>query len=152
MSRISVSLKTKTNKRLERTLKGLKDGSVKVGWIKGEKYKDNGMYVAENAYFQNKGFTITQRSGKKIYVPPRPFLDITISKNSAKWQSFWKAQYKSTLEGKTSLKTALNKLGTIVKTAIQNTIKKRKGSPLIPLMDSMRMYDTINYESKVGNK
>lgn len=164
MSRISISLKTTTNKQAEKVIKDLKDGFVKVGWIKEEKYK-NGLYVAENAYMQENGFTITHKNGKRTYVPKRPFLSITINKNSNKWQTLWKGLYKSVLDGKTKLATALGKLGVRIKDDIQATIrsnvkpdnapstqarKRSKHRPLITLMDTKKMYSSINYESVVG--
>lgn len=165
MQRIKVSMKTKTNKQAEQTIKNLKDGYVKIGWFEGKK-EPNGLLVAENAYMQENGFRIKHRNGKETYVPPRPFLSITMSKNSSKWQSIWKKAYKTILEGKNSLILALNVLGTKVKTDIQDTIKssdgirpnapstieskKRRNRPLIPLMDSMAMFKTINYKSTVG--
>lgn len=166
MQRIKVSMKTKTNKRLLDGLnKAEKDGSVKIGWFEGPK-EPNGLLVSENAYMQNKGFTITHKNGKKTYVPPRPFMNITMTTNSSKWQSIWKKAYKSILEGKNSLQWALNVLGITVKTDIQKTIlssngirpntpstieaKKRKGHPLIPLLDSKTMFNTINYQTRVG--
>lgn len=158
MQRIKITLKTKTNKKAEDIIKNLKGGSVKVGWYEGQK-EPNGLLVAENAFMQENGFFV---NGK--YVEPRPFMQITMNENKNKWQAVWKKLYKSVLDGKRTLKQALDLLGFIVKKDIQNTLisgrklrknekstlkaKARKGSPLKPLLDSLTMLKTINFESK----
>lgn len=161
---IKVKLETKTNKKAEDTIKHLKDGSVKIGWYKGTKYK-NGLLVSEVAYMNDKGFTIKHKNGKETYVPPRPFMQITFTKNSDKWNNFWKEQYKDVADNRISLKKALDKLGIIVKSDIQTTIissdgirpntestlrsKKSKGHGTIPLIDSRVMLEHIDVESEV---
>lgn len=166
---IKITLKTKTNKKAEELIRNLKNGgSVKVGWYEGQK-EPNGLLVAENAYIQENGATIhfQTKTGKTatIYIPPRPFLLITINENKNKWQTVWKKLYKSVLDGKRTLKQALDLLGYIVKTDIQKTLRsniqpelkkstlkarERKGNYKIEtLIDSKTMYDTINFESKV---
>ena len=162
---MKIKLETKTNKKVEQSIRELKDGYVKIGWFEGQK-EPNGLLVAENAYMQNKGFTITHRNGKKTTVLPRPFMQITATRKEKQWNDFWKEEYKKVADKRISLKQALDKLGLFVKTAIQNTIltsdgirpnkpstieaKKRKGSPLIPLLDSKTMFNTINYKSEVS--
>lgn len=162
---INIKLKTKTNKKVEETITDLVDGYVKIGWYDGQK-EPNGLLVAENAYMQEHGFYIKNKKGKTlVYVPPRPFLQITMTNNMDKWNNFWKQEYKQVLDGKFNLMHALNKLGTMVRSDIQDTIissngirpnkpstiaiKKRKGSPLIPLMDSLTMLNTLGYTSEV---
>lgn len=160
---IRIKMVTKTNNKLEKAIQNLKSGYVKIGWFEGQK-EPNGLLVSENAYMQNNGFTIKHKNGKQTYVPPRPFMQITQNVNQDKWTRFWKKEYKEVVEGKMTLKQALNKLGIMVKSDIQDTIissngirpnrpstiesKGRKGSPLIPLIDSSTMLSSINYKSE----
>ena len=160
---IRIKMVTKTNNKLEKAIQTLKSGYVKIGWFEGQK-EPNGLLVSENAYMQNNGFTIKHKNGKQTYVPPRPFMQITMTNNANKWNNFWKQHYKEVVDGKINLKQALNRLGIMVKSDIQDTIissngirpnapstiesKRRKGSPLIPLIDSSTMLSSINYKSE----
>lgn len=162
---IKIEMETKTNKKAEQSIKELKEGYVKIGWFKGTKY-NNGLLVSENAYMQNKGFTIKTKNGKSVYVPPRPFMQITLTRYGDKWNEFWKQEYKKVVDKKISLKIALDKLGKRVKSNIQDTIissdgirpntpstlasKKAKGHGTIPLIDSRVMLEHIDVESEVG--
>lgn len=162
---IKIKLETKADKKAEQAINNLKDGYVKIGWFEGQK-EPNGLLVSENAYMQNTGFTIKHKNGKSTYVPPRPFMDITLNRYGKEWNSFWKEAYKQVSEGKAKLTQVLNKLGIKVKSNIQDTIissdgirpntpstlasKKAKGHGTIPLIDSRTMLQTINYHSEVG--
>lgn len=161
---MKINFKVKTNKQIENAIDNLSDGFVKIGWYEGQK-EENGVLVSENAYMQNHGFYIKHKNGKKTYVPPRPFMQITENVNASKWQSFWKKEYKAVLENRATLLMALNKLGKMVKSDIQDVIissngirpnrpltlaiKKSKGHALIPLIDTRKMLESINYHSEV---
>lgn len=162
---IKIKLETKTDKKAEQAINNLKDGYVKIGWFEGQK-EPNGLLVSENAYMQNTGFTIKHKNGKSTYVPPRPFMRNTLIREGKKWNDFWKKEYREVADGKIALKQALNRLGIVVKSNIQDTIissdgirpntkstlasKKAKGHGTIPLIDSRTMLQTINYHSEVG--
>ena len=164
---MKASFKVKTNKGVVESLKSLSDGSVKVGWWGGQT-EPNGLLVAENAYLQNKGFTIKHKNGTETQVPPRPFMQIAVNENVNKWNSAWKKEYKKVLDGKSSLKNALNYLGEVIRTSIKSVIRsnvkpanapstlkarKRKGNyNETTLMDSLTMYNTIQYNSEVKRK
>lgn len=163
-----IKIKVKTNKKVEKAINDLVDGHVKVGWFEGQTYPKKKLTVAENAYMQNKGFTIKHKNGTETKVPPRPFVQLTMDKNTNKWNTFWKQEYKQVLDGFIKLKMALNKLGIMVKEDIQKTLKsnvppkladstlkarKTKGNySETTLIDTKRMYDTINYKSEVYKK
>lgn len=160
---IRIKMVTKTNNKLEKAIQKLKSGYVKIGWFEGQK-EPNGLLVSENAYMQNNGFTIKHKNGKQTYVPPRPFMNITLEENGIRWHNFWKNAYKKVVEGKEKLKKALNELGLVVKKDIQRTLRsnvkpelkkstikarQRKGNyRTTTLMDSETMYKTINYKSE----
>lgn len=162
MSKINISLKTKTNKKALQAIEDMEAGHVKVGWVKGEKYPDKDIYVAEVAYLNENGHFII-RNGKQVgYVPPRPFLAITMSDNGDRWQFVWKKLYKQVVEGKIPLELALKKLGETVRASIKDTIwasvpppnapstiKHKKGRTTT-LIDTGLMLKTINYVYKVG--
>lgn len=155
---IKIKLTTKTNKKAMQTLQNLKDGIVKVGFW-GDRKEPNGLSVVENAYMQENGFFINN----SVYVPPRPFMHITMNENKDKWAKNWKKLYKSVLDGKRTFKQALDLLGYIVKRDLQETlltskkirknkestlaIKREKGSPQKPLLDSLAMYYSIQIAS-----
>lgn len=154
---IKVSLKTKTNKKIEQSIEDLKDGIVKVGWVKGEKYPENDMFVAEVAYLNENGHQI-KRDGKVIArVPPRPFLAITMSDNGERWNFLWKKLYRSVLNKEISFELALKKMGEIVRDSIKNTIWsnvpppntrntiRQKQGRTVTLVDTGRMIKNINY-------
>lgn len=161
MSKIKVSMITKKDKT-DKLIDNLKEGNVKVGWFKGEKYPDKDILVSEIAFLNENGHEI-KRNGKTIArVPPRPFLAITMADNGARWQFFWKKLYKQVLDGKLTLQIALNKLGEMVRASIKDTIWSSVPPPNAPstikhkkgrtttLIDTGLMLKTINYESKVG--
>lgn len=162
---IKTKVKSKDKKTIERLLK-LKDGYVKIGWNKDDRY-ENGTYVAEVAFFNENGFTIHHKNGTVTPVPPRQFLKFTMAKNSKNWFTYWKDTIKQYLDGKKTLKMALERLGLIVKIGIQNTIisnvpppnaestlrrKKAKGSPEITLWDSGTMFNKIGLEIHEGKE
>ena len=95
-------------------------------------------------------------------------MQIAVNENVNKWNSAWKKEYKKVLDGKSSLKNALNYLGEVIRTSIKwvirsnvkpanapSTLKarKRKGNyNETTLMDSLTMYNTIQYNSEVKRK
>ena len=161
---MKIKLEEKTNKKAEQSIEDLKDGSVKIGWFKGTAY-NNGLLVSENAYMQNTGFTIKHKNGKETYVPPRPFMQVTLTREGDKWNEFWKQEYKKVADKKISLKIALDKLGKKIRNDIVTTIvssdgirpntpstlraKRAKGHGSIPLIDSRVMLEHIDVESEV---
>lgn len=162
MSKINISLKTKTNKKAVQAIEEMEEGHVKVGWVKGDKYPDKDIYVAEVAYLNENGHVI-KRNGKEIgYVPPRPFLAITMADNGDRWRFIWKKLYKQVVEGKIPLEMALKKLGETVRASIKDTIWSSVPPPNAPstikhkkgrtttLIDTGLMLKTINYVYKVG--
>lgn len=160
----NVSFKTKTNKQAVKAIKDMQEGHVKVGWVKGEKYPNKDIYIAEVAYLNENGHII-KRNGKEVgYVPPRPFLAITMSSNGVRWRSIWKKLYKHVVEGKIPLAVALKQLGEIVRAGIKSTIWNSVPPPNAPstvkhkkgrtttLIDTGLMLKTVNYVYKVGKK
>lgn len=160
-----IKMEVKTNKKAEKAINSLKDGYVKVGWFEGQK-EPNGLPVAENAYMQNKGFTVTYKNGNSVYVPARPFMQITFDDNAVKWNEFWKRKYKDVANGKAKLKKLLDELGEIVRSDIRVTLRsnvqpKLRESTLkarrsrgnyrtTTLIDSGTMYNSILFKSEVG--
>ena len=160
---IKFKVKTKTNKSIERGIKDLTDGYVKIGWFKG-KTEPNGMLSSEVAYLNDKGHNIIHKGRVVGYVPARPFMEITMAENQKRWNNFWKKAYQEVVKGKLRLKEALTKLGDIVRQDIKITIrsnvrphnakstkraKRAKGHPDITLIDSGTMLRNVDVESGV---
>lgn len=124
---------------------------VEVGWFSGKQYPD-GLEVAENAIIQNYG-------APKAGIPARPFFDNCIKENEDKWTK----RFVELVSNGMSSEQALNIIGEMIKTDLQNsitngkwepnapsTVKRKKSSK--PLIDTGTMLGSIHKQIIKGGK
>lgn len=159
MADVRISGGDKWKKHLE---KYREEPELHVGILSGATYQGEGdagqagKKVAEVAYWQEYG---TFRNGAK-HIPPRPFFRNTIEEKKEEWVQAVASEVK---RGQ-SLEQALTAVGDNITADIVDTIKqgiepalsettlanrKKKGhTSTTPLMDSMTLIKTIDFEIK----
>lgn len=165
----------KINEALVNNLKGLKGGTVDVGWFEGQNY-DDGTPIALVASVQEYGATINvtdkmrgwflangyplRKETTQIHIPARSFMRSTADNKGNEWQKQIEKDLSKVIEGNLSLEEALNRLGLKIKGDIQETIsqittppnsamtEQRKGFNK-PLIDSGIMLDSVSIRTEV---
>jgi hypothetical protein len=100
----------------------LDDLKLTIGWFESARY-DSGTPVAGVAAVQEFG-------APSKSIPPRPFLRPTVAENKEKWINFLAGQYEKVLEGETTNKQALEKLGLVIVGQIKKAISTLQEPPL----------------------
>lgn len=100
-------IQTDEQKNFERALKNLEKNNevVKIGWFSNSKYP-KGTSVAMVAAVQEYGSV----QGNRI-IPPRSFFRTTLSKKTNEYTALLKAGVKKIFQGKETVKTVLDKVG-----------------------------------------
>ena len=151
LDKMKIKMKTTINNELKNTLLQLPKGEMRIGWFAGQK-EPNGIQVFENAYMQENGFWIKHKNGKKTYVPPRPFMRITATKNEKIWEQVSYKLGQKFIKKKITFKQFMEQFCLFVKGNILETIASRiRPNPnlpasKIPLIDSGTMTDSLTYK------
>lgn len=123
--------------------------AVKVGILENAANADTGAGIAEYAYYNEFG---TKN------IPARPFFRNAISDNSDTWAGSIKSQLKTMgITDKNVVEKALKRTGKLMRSDIQQSIKKGGFEPLAPatikkkgqatpLVDTKAMRNAIRYE------
>lgn len=155
----------KINSNILDGLKGLKDGTVEIGWFEDTKYSDGTSVamVAEvqefgatinvtekmRGYFAANGFPLKKDKGQ-IVIPPRSFMRTTVDENQSEWKQHVKGDLAKTIENGGDTIKVLDRLGLEVKGDIQQKISSIQSPPLSGMTIEMRQRRKANGKT-VGN-
>lgn len=140
---------TPEGRKFQRTLKELEKLQVRVGFQHGKATEDDGTDICDVAAWNELG---------TVRIPSRPFLRKSVDENEGKIRSFLKEKAEDIVDGATA-EQILKEIGIFQKDLIQEKITsgsfspnaestvRQKGSS-IPLIDSGRMRQSVNYEIK----
>ena len=129
--------------------------AVKVGILENATNADTGASIAEYAYWNEFG---TKDEEEQEVIPARPFFRNAISDNSDTWAGSIKSQLKTMgVTDKNVVEKALKRTGQLMRSDIQQSIKKGGVEPLAPatltkkgqatpLVDTKAMRNAISYE------
>lgn len=129
--------------------------AVKVGILENATNADTGASIAEYAYWNEFG---TKDEEEQEVIPARPFFRNAISDNSDTWAGSIKSQLKTMgVTDKNVVEKALKRTGQLMRSDIQQSIKKGGFEPLAPatikkkgqatpLVDTKAMREAISYE------
>lgn len=112
----------------------------------------HGMTVAQVATANEIG----SAPGDKFYRPPRPFMEQTVTRYTPKFKESQRGLMKMISAGEMSTKVALDRLGNVGKSAVQDTIRNGEFAALhpgtvarkrssIPLIDSGHMRGQVTW-------
>ena len=137
---------TSEGKKFFKEIEELAKLELRVGFQRGEK-DDNGADIADVAMWNELG---------TVNMPPRPFLRQSVDTNETTIKTMCQSQLKAIASGKRTAQEALQIIGDLQKSLIQNTIlngefesnadatvKKKKSDR--PLIDTGRMRQSVNF-------
>lgn len=163
-------MKMKGGDKFEAALKDLakklkQPGTLRVGFLEGATYPDDGQSVAEVAFFNEFGKTVTVKNehpvagelGGTYFQLPRPFFRNMIAKNGDSWPSAIAQNLKSQ---DYDTKKVLDLAGDGISGQLRQSIQDTNSPPLAqstidqkgfskPLIDQGIMYNHVNWEVKV---
>lgn len=116
---------------LEQKLKSVQNKKVKVGWFASSKY-DDGTPVAGVAAQNEFG-------NPALRIPPRPFMRPAVAEDKINWRDAMLAKMRSG-----SYFAALNTLGLLVQSSIQNQIANGNHAKLSPVTIALRRLKNNN--------
>jgi hypothetical protein len=102
-----------------------------VGWLKKERYPDDGEYVAQVAYTQEFG---------NSYIPARPFMRPAAINNKNKWQNTINKVSAQVLVGKLTNEQAMQLVVSQAEGDVLESIKAVDSPPLSPVTIGARKY------------
>ena len=141
--------KTADGVKLERTLKELAELEVRIGFQSGEATEDNGADIASVAAWNELG---------TVHIPSRPFIRQSVDNHEGEIMEFLQEKKDDILKG-ASAQQVLTEIGIFQKDLMQAEITdggfvanapstvRKKGSS-VPLIDSGRMRQSVNYQIK----
>ncbi len=131
-------------------LKELGELEVRVGFQHGKAYEKDGTDICDIAAWNELGTE---------HIPSRPFIRQSVDNNQDKINNYLKARVKALAKG-ASAEDTLKKIGVYQQRLIQEQIvtgnyeenkepyksrKERKHPPAVPLIDTGRMRQSVNY-------
>lgn len=125
-----MKIKVSHNTVLYKSLTGLKDARVGVGWFEDSKY-DDWTKIGDVAMWQEYG---TARG-----IPQRPFMRPAKMKNYQKWLATARQQIAKCIEQGKPLTVAMKGLGLVVQGDIQQAIRDVMEPPLKPATIANRL-------------
>lgn len=140
---------TAEGKKFQQTLKELEKLQVRVGFQHGRATEDDGTDVCDVAAWNELG---------TVHMPSRPFLRKSVDENEGKIRAFLQEKGEDIVGGATA-EQVLKETGIFQKDLIQEKITsgsfapnaestvRQKGSS-VPLIDTGRMRQSVNYEIK----
>lgn len=137
---------THEGKRFYAEIEKLKRLECRVGFQSGKEVSEDNVDICDIAIFNELG---------TVDIPSRPFMRMSVDKNTSKINTFCKNQLSRLVAGDTA-KDVLNAIGVFAKSLIQDeitdgqfvpnapsTIRKKKSDK--PLIDTGRMRQSVQY-------
>ena len=129
-----MKMRTSHNTVLYKSLTGLKNARVGVGWFEDSKYKND-----KNGDIKIGDVAMWQEYGTARGIPQRPFMRPAKMKNYQKWLATARQQIAQCIEQGKPLTVAMKGLGLVVKGDIQQAIRDVMEPPLKPATIANRL-------------
>lgn len=141
--------------------KGIKNATLQIGWFDAKYNDENETPVYKIAMIQEFG-------APEKNIPPRPFLRPAKMKHAQEWKEYFQKGIKNIYKGTKREEEILEELGDRIIADIRASIlevynpplkeetlkrRKRRGNfSQKPLIDTKRMFDTLEKKIKMGEK